>query len=270
MNRLNRLFSLKHLIVAAVGLACGTARATPVVIFSDDFSSGTVAPWRAVTAVNLSIGDPGGFGTGPALFANPTDSVNRTMVAFPQVTLAQAGDWIEVEFDFLFRGTLTAARFTPVFGLYNAARTVGYTAVVSSLGSGADPTRGLGRDTESTSGILAGTDTYNLFSATGTPVLTNTAPYTFRLRATRNVAAGVDLDFAVTGTPAFTMTATSSTSPLFDFAEFGIRTRSNDYAIDNVVIRAVIVPEPEAVPLVVVAGLAAAAWAARRRRFRPA
>ena len=253
LNRLNRLFSMKHLIVAAVGLACVTARATPVVIFSDDFSSGTVAPWQAVTAVNLSIGEEGGFGTGPALFANPTASVNRTMVEFPQVTLAQAGDWIEVEFDFLFRGTLTADRFTPVFGLYNDVRTVGYTAVVSS--SSDVNNRGLGRDTSGDNGILAGADTYRLSTGSGSSVLTNTAPYTFRLRATRNAAAGVDLDFAVTGTPAFTMTATSSTNPLFDFAEFGIRTRFNDFAIDNVEIRAVIVPEPAAVPLVVVAGL---------------
>lgn len=272
MNRVTDLtrLSLFHLVGVAIGLACGTAAATPVIIFSDDFERATVAPWQAVTDVTLSIGDPGGFGTGRALFANPTASVNRTMVKFPQVTLAQADDWIEVEFDFLFRGSLTADRFTPVFGLFNGDRSVGYTAVVSSSSSGSDPTRGLGRDTASASGILAGTDTYNLFGATGTPVLTNDAPYTFRLRATRNAADGVDLDFAVEGTPAFTMTATSSANPLFEFAEFGIRTRSNDFAIDNVVIRAVIVPEPEAVPLVVAAGLAAAAWAARRRRFQPA
>ena len=279
-----------YLFVAAFAVVGAWSAQAATIVFSDDFTDGTVSPWIDETDVTLSVADDtGGLGSGNALFGDTSVSVNRTLARFDAVTLANAGDWIEVSLDFRFDGTLSVDRFTPAIGLYSTNGTSsdisndqGYAASVSSAADSAgDPDtvyeNTLGREDETlnndpdpTHGILAGSDVSSLFEDNTDDVLQSGENYDITFRITRTASSEAFLEYTLNGALAeggaqlsFSATDTDA-SPFFGFDQFGLRNRNNDFAIDNVIITTNI-PEPASLALL---GLGVTALVGRRRRRR--
>lgn len=262
-------------MVAAVAVAAAYLAATPaasagLIIASDDFSGGTAAGWTNDANASFSvIDDSAGLGSGNALLVETNNqSTTRLLYQFPEFTLTEPGDWIQVNLDFRFDGTHRPNRFTPVIGLFekhgNVSGNVGYAGSISSSlgddGQGGPHLKAatMGRDTQATSGILAGGDVENLLQITSSRQVESGKNYTLEMKITRNADGHAVIDYTLGKDNDFYMTATDTGAfgnMVMSFSSFGMRVRNNDYVIDNFAVTAI--PEPSSVFLLGGLGLLA-------------
>jgi hypothetical protein len=237
--------------------------------------------WSAQGTANLSVvADSGGINNGNALFVETGNGGNGRQVLanqFGTVSLGTSiGDTVRLSFAFRFTSIGRGSGTTVRFGLYDDSGTTlmadnqkpradddrGYWA---EFGFGDTSTAGVFRENGVGGAILDGTDMVNLTTNSSPIAINDMLAHTAAFTLTRSGSNTIHLNLTIDGVSR----AEGENYPLilttFNELAFLNNAKALDYRLDNVVIDAVPVPEPNAVTLL---GLGALGLAIRSHRRR--
>jgi len=267
---------MKKSILGWVALCalCGPARADVVTHISDDFSDGLRTKtgatdtnwWR--TNGTLSVVSGQLEWASPGTFQAITGDV-------PTSTLVQAGDTIELTFNFRFAAAPGTQASGFRFGIYNQSGTAATDVAASTdndkgyfanISTGATMAHQVRRETGATLPIIAGTDFTQIgANNTTSPGITGTLDQNASIKIIKT-ASGVNIVASVNGTEYLNVVDASPVTLTFDEVAFGSASNSQTLLFDNVVVTFSAVPEPSSLILVAAGG--ACLWTRRRFAFK--